>query len=511
MSRTARFFLLLTSLSFGGLKAAVAQSPLPTGLPPFGTFDRDAIDTINLGNLNIHFEFPVFAKKGRGLDFYANLIHDNTMYTPTTSGCSPQCWQVNYFDTTWQMSAPLTDRVTFYQPTQQTPCTDTNTGRQYWNYIYTNWVYVDTKQTPHSFFFSIGAPIACYSTQSGTFTSSDGLYVLSVSLDPNTAAITNETVTDLSGNIRNMLNGILTDPNGNQITSTWTDTTANTALVSTGTTQQPSWKYPNPAGGISEVVATTSSTFTLQTNFHCPNLLDLNQSGTSLTTSISLPDGTSYGIVYESTTGTYPSTIVTGRIHSLTLPSGGLITYTYSGGTSGVNCQDGSPATLTKQTPDGTWTYNHSFTPTTQPNGLWTTVVTDPSGNDTVYTFGSIPLTTIPAGPTYEDQRLMYQGSRTSGTLLKKIVTCYNGNFTNCETALNLQGNTPITISRTDVYTYLTGLQPSLSETFSFRTLPTQINEFDFGVNTGAAPTTVPLKATKTTYASLNGIWNRVG
>jgi hypothetical protein len=53
--------LLLLSAQFG-----VAQAPPYTGLPPFGTFNRDAIDTINVGNLNVHFQFPLFVKKGRG-------------------------------------------------------------------------------------------------------------------------------------------------------------------------------------------------------------------------------------------------------------------------------------------------------------------------------------------------------------------------------------------------------------------------------------------------------------
>ena len=56
-----------------------------------------------------------------------------------------------------------------------------------------------------------------------------------------------------------------------------------------------------------------------------------------------------------------------------------------------------------------------------------------------------------------------------------------------------------------DKYTYLPGLaQPALSEVFyNVHSLPTQDNEFDFGVNTGGAPTTTPLKATMITYSNV--------
>jgi len=84
--------------------------------------------------------------------------------------------------------------------------------------------------------------------------------------------------------------------------------------------------------------------------------------------------------------------------------------------------------------------------------------------------------------------------------LLKTVSTCYNGNYANCGSEW---GGTPV--SQIDQYTYLPGVsQPSLSETFhNTAELPTQDNEFDFGVNTGSAPTTTPVRATKTVYASI--------
>jgi|GEM_PF-1334368 len=376
---------------------------------------------------------------------------------------------------------------------------------------------------PHDFQESIlvGGPSFCAQPTTGTgFV--DG-YKLTVSVDPASGNITSEVVTDPSGNVHDLLAGTLTDPNGNSISTTtsnqpgvpWTltDTTGNVALKELPGTSSLTYYYPSPNGGVTEPVVFTLTTFTLNTNFQCPTVADITGTSypagdVSLVTSIGLPDQTSYQIVYESTNGTYPSTVTTGRIHSLTLPSGATITYTYSGGNNGINCQDGSPATLTKQTPDGTWIYNHYFTQTAQFAGLWTTVVTDPAGNDTVYTFGSDPTTQVPQTNSLEVQRQIYQGSRTSGTLLKTLITCYNGNFTNCETSTKPEGPASIAGMRKDVYTYLPGVsQPSLSETFYQAGIPYLINEdneFDFGVNTGGSPTVNPLKSTLITYASLS-------
>jgi RHS repeat-associated protein len=188
-----------------------------------------------------------------------------------------------------------------------------------------------------------------------------------------------------------------------------------------------------------------------------------------LPTTITMANNTSYSIVYESTDGTYPSSTVTGRIHSVTLPTGGVITYSYSGGTNGINCTDGSPAVLTKQTPDGSWTFIHSS---------GSTLVTDPSGNDTIYAFG-----TSNVGSSYEVQRLVYQGGshtipETSGTLLKTLITCYNNNAVNCSAVKNIT----LPITQKSVYVYLPALSTASvsNSTYSDGVLLTSDAEYDF-------------------------------
>src|SRR5207245_11346887 len=124
---------------------------------------------------------------------------------------------------------------------------------------------------------------------------------------------------------------------------------------------------------------------------------------------IDLAHRTKYTLSYALTPGSSPN--VTGRLASVTLPTGGKISYTYPGGSNGIICADGTAAGLTRQTPDGTWTYTRSGS-----DPSWSTTLTDPQGNQTVLNF---------QGP-YETERQVYKGSSGTGTLLDTIYSCYN-------------------------------------------------------------------------------------
>src|SRR5207249_4235354 len=191
-----------------------------------------------------------------------------------------------------------------------------------------------------------------------------------------------------------------------------------------------------------------------------------------LVSSIVLPDNVSqYSFLYEATPSTAPlgtctpwagTTCVTARVISITLPTGGTIAYSYSGGNNGI-LPDGSTATLTRTVaPGGTWTY-------AQVKGTGaasTTTITDPTtptANQTVIYFQGI----------YETQRQVYQGS-TSGTLLATTNTCYNGSASPCTgTAVSL----PITTKT--VILQLPGasnLQSKQVSSYSNYGVPTEID-----------------------------------
>ena len=68
------------------LTAAVSScwGQVATGSYPYGTFDSKGFDTINIGNLNVHFSIPLINKPGRGLSFYYNLGYDSSVWYPTS-------------------------------------------------------------------------------------------------------------------------------------------------------------------------------------------------------------------------------------------------------------------------------------------------------------------------------------------------------------------------------------------------------------------------------------------
>jgi hypothetical protein len=62
---------------------AISQTGTNTGVgfPPFGSFTDGDFDTINEGNLNVHFSIPIFQKSGRGLPLSGRLIYDSLVWT----------------------------------------------------------------------------------------------------------------------------------------------------------------------------------------------------------------------------------------------------------------------------------------------------------------------------------------------------------------------------------------------------------------------------------------------
>ena len=293
--------------------------------------------------------------------------------------------------------------------------------------------------------------------------------------------------------------GTVTDTNGNQgstsfdgtATTTFTDTLGTTALTVYSPTPSPTapttYTYTGPSGAA--VFTLNYKNYTVQTKFLCSGASEYGPLSQSLVDNIALPDGTSYVIGYETTPGdTHSPHYVTGRIAPVQLPTRGTISYTYTGGNNGINCTDGSAATLTRTTPDGTWKYEH-----TESGTVWTTTVTDPvtpQGNQTKLQFQTI----------YETQRDVYLGA-VGGTLLMSTSTCYNGNLTNCNTtAVNL----PIT-QRT-VTTSVGGLQSKTDNFCNSFGLPIEVDVYAYG---SGAPGGL-VRKTVIAYASLgNNIVDR--
>ena len=288
--------------------------------------------------------------------------------------------------------------------------------------------------------------------------------------------------------------GSITDRNGNRMNTDgihFYDTLSASAAAVTVTGASPSpttFTYTNPAGGSSSLTM-NYSLYTIETNFGCSGITDYGRSQQQqgyLVSSITLPGSNgSYAITYEATVNPIHAGAKTGRIASITLPTGGSITYQYTGTNNGINCADGSTAGLTRTvSPGGVWTYTRS-----QVSGShWKTTLKTPDNNDTVIHFQKV----------YETERIAYQGLESGGNILATVDTCYNGAASPCTDT-----TVAMPITRRTILTTPNGLSSAKrDEYYNSYGMPTVIDEYNYG------PTLV--RKTVTSYASLGNIHDGV-
>jgi RHS repeat-associated protein len=468
----------------------ITSASVATGAPPFGSF-AGGPDIVNLANLNVHISVPVLSKTGRGTPFTYSLSYDSSVWIPDGAAGSQIWTQVPNWG--WHVGTePTTGYVS-----DNTSAATCGTGTLVTS---TNFVFHDMYGVAHPFSGSTTQQTgACGSTGTNlTTTATDGSGY-SINVTGNGPA----TITSRMGKvITPPLNGTIgagtfTDANGNQISvnnsGVFTDTLGTTALTVAGTAPNPvTMTYTAPSGA-SAFYTMKYKSITVQTNFGCSGIAERSLLGVPLVSEIDLPDGTKYTFSYETTPGN--SGAVTGRLASYTLPTGGTISYVYTGSNNGIECYDGSAPGMDRTTPDGAWTYARSSSGT-----AWTTTISDPttpSPNQTLVEFQSIAASGTPTA-FYETERQVYQGS-TSGTLLKTTFTCYNGSTPNCN-------STPVTLpitQRTYYRQWPGGLESETNTTYNSLGLVTEKDEYAYG---SGAPGAITRK-TLITYASLgNGI-----
>ena len=201
--------------------------------------------------------------------------------------------------------------------------------------------------------------------------------------------------------------------------------------------------YTAPSGGNAQYKMNYTA-YTVATGFSISGIGEYGPvTNVPLVSSIHLPDGTSYQFTYESGPSSC-SPCVTGRIKEVTLATGGTITYSYTGGSHGIE-SDGSTAGLTRTlSPGGEWQYSRTkVTGTPGPGSTWKTTVNDPAGNETDINFAEDSTqTNLTANPPttathnlYETQRVVNQLINNTQTPLLTTERCYSGNYTNCATA----------------------------------------------------------------------------
>ncbi len=471
MSFARRCLAIVLFVLFGLVASKPTYAQATTGLPPFSTIHSGIVDDVKINDGAVLLRLPVWSKPGLIPFSYSLIFNDNvgvnalldaqigvpaqntSLWSPqTTVGLSPSLG--------WTVS----DRIL-----------NCNKGEDVEVY---NVAIVDGYGTSHPVPAIQWDGRGCLpKVLSGYTLDGSGLYLsLSTSGGPNI-------IYDRAGNTLSGVGApnVLTDPNGNQLsfatgvsgsndTLTYSDPTGispmeETYTLSNGQITKDVHTWTDPSGN-SQSFTINYSLYGQQTNFGCYIPADIPAISHYLPSSITTPVGT-YTITYESqVAGT-----VSGRIAKIVFPSGASIAYTYTGGSNnnGLTCEAQTANSvyynvmvpvLTRTFTDDSGTQRVWKYDTTQaPNE---TVVTDPAGNDTVYLFATNIYGMKVSKGIYETQRQIYQGSHTSGTLLKTVLTCYNGNTTSCAT-VGLVGNP---ISQKDLYTTLAGMtQYAWSET----------------------------------------------
>jgi RHS repeat-associated protein len=412
------------------LLSCCAFSQIDTGMPPNSTMLGGPFDTINAGNLNIHFAVPIISKPGRGLPFTYALAYDSSIWTRVVSG-STTAWQPSG---SWGWVAQTQSKLGYVaMNTVRDQCYDVDLGRYVTFWYNDYYAYIDWNGTYHPINIQTWFD-HCMSgdAQTVTDTTTDGSG-LTVTIDNGNATIKTVSGTVFAAPVSSTNgNGTVVDQNGNKITvssGTYTDTLGSTALSISGSGPI-AYSYIDSTGA-SRVISVNYTTKYIRTNFGCSGVGEYGTNGTttaSLVSSISLPNGTSYTFTYEDTPGF--TGFVTGRIKQITLPTGGTISYSYTngdGGTTGSNgivCADGTSSGLTRTTIDtgsASWQYSRANVSGSQ----WKTTITEPtlpvaSANQTVIYFQAVQN----KAAFVETRRETYAGN-VGATLLQTTETCY--------------------------------------------------------------------------------------
>ena len=531
----------LLIILFGLLIApyGLAQGPNSQGIEPFSTQTGSAFESLNLSSSQMLITLPLGRTKNGPIAFsFALRGNPNLVPPPPSQGTADGAFQV--YPTLRLVSGVDLLQVLVQSVAAPTTCQPTPTTTLTFN-DFNDLAVVDSTGAAHPFSYSVALYFnPCtntYSVPLGTSTMTSDGSGYTVVLTTLTASGAVFTVYDKSGN-KIPSPGTLTT--GQLSMTTPNGVTAQELYTSSGDFNSVT-QYTDPLGPnviqdqqytslitlsssigvpvVGEVFSYQDSsdqtqqitsyvaTFMLQENFASGVGGQPTTSGAQiLPTEVVLADGRAYTFTYEPTPG-FPAN-TTGRIASIGLPDGGTISYNYknSSGNTGIYIAPLVPGgsseailpTLTRTINDANghqsvWKYVFSQPPTAPASRIYTTTtVTDPSGNTTVYQFAN----------GYQTEQQTYQGA-SGGTLLKTVLTCYNGNFSNCAAPTNLAP--PVfKITQTDVYTsYNSGPYALVETLYNVAGMPTDVKRYDFGAGMPASGTI--LSETITSYGTWNG------
>src|ERR1700733_3374411 len=427
-------FASLTLISLAPSAIAQQDQVFETGLNPYRTYQSGNIDSINVLNRGLNEDIPLISYPQRGgklnLDFDLHYINQGNWYncTPGTNcsgyygsgqalingfGVIPKNWP-SYWGTTCQSTGDQYGDWTC----QGSATMSDGSVHSMLPVTVSNWESEDTSGLQMGGVFALGGGNAPPFLIDANGTRYSQPYAPSYFPGP------------VGGeSYYTYVPTLVEDVNGNEIsysqTAGWTDTMGRTIAlpmsVSTSICPQQSpllapvaaytWSLPGVSGGTGTYTLTFCYVYVPVTVNWDAQIL--HESEEELQTVI-LPNGTSWTFQYTSDGH--------GDLSQITFPTGGTLSYTWS--TDNPLCNSyyysNARAVVTRTlnpndgvSPAATWTYGGS---------LVVPVVTDPASNDTVHTFSSLVTN---ACPYYETETQYYQGSHSSGTLLKTVNTKY--------------------------------------------------------------------------------------
>lgn len=356
---------------------------------------------VGSGTLNLDFTLGAFTERGSATPARWRVVYSSDAWEPGPLGQWLQQEGSLYPDDTWSFLGP---QVVY------TGGANVNVWGSSCPYTFNDWTFHDTGGNVHAF------PITTVEPCSGTggTPSGDALAADSSGYHMYVTNYTTSTIYGPDGSIAASVPPpyMVEDSNGNQYVAVvnkgvlegFTDTAGRELQNQFQTCASPcafiyTWGVPNSSGGISNYTFTFDTILT-RTKFGESGIGECGANDTwcdmYVLQSISLPDGTSYTFKYDcdSTTGVPACGSPTGQsayygeLISMTLPSGGQVTYGY---TNFKDSYGNMHRWLTSETKaGGTWTYTPSVVTTcssTQVGCQEKVVVTKPSGDTATYLF----------------------------------------------------------------------------------------------------------------------------
>ena len=492
-----------------------SESQTTIGLQPLGSYSS-GVDSVNLADLGIHVDIPLFSHsaRGKGMGASVRLIYDSAYLDGGNTS-------YQYANVGWRITATTSDGGTIVvTQISNNNCSGFQHGINYGTYQYYQFVFVDSTGYSHPF---SGHSTVNQCTNGGTGPASSDLnesasdgsgYILvtqgiggTVTSPSGTKANgfgTSTTITDSNGNVgagQSQVDKIDSVAGLQGATLTLTDT-SNLSIKITGggytstsgtfTGRNPVYiQYTDTTGNPQQIVITYR--IYNVAHFMGPST-PATQYAAGLVDAVTYPDGSSYHFTYQ------PSLLVSGAssgaLGSIELPTGGTISYSNTWSQAcGYN-----PASTTRSTSDGATTYTFTQNSTYQNNvcqtATSTTAISNVDGSSE-----SVQFVWTGYGTVFNILKLetAHSWKNSSGALLRSTLKCYNGTSSGCATASITQPISQIATSTT----LDNGQTAKAVELLNSYRLPTEVDTYDFG---GASP----IEKAITTYASLgNNIHDR--